>query len=816
VHSVGRIADHIFVPRNSSFSSSTKTHTPRQSINGDYEHRILNQTPPVIPPRPVKNAESSRLSPIPLFHDQTASTSDILHSPFDNGDSDSDIYTLPLPLRSHNLSTIQSRDYKTDSSSSGDIDWHSNTSSRNSSESSVAISHPPVPPAIPARPGVPPPPRPPIRPMIRPTLTSPDSHVVPSAPPPLPVRRSPNPSPDEGPITPRLPARPTVVPSGGAAQEPPPTTSSPIKVFGTAKLPPPPTRTIALGDKLPPARRPTSPSSGDDSGDEDDPKSRLADSLPDGSHSSRRPPTLWIHQYNESKVHVPAYTGHVAVSSEFVVVATHHHVKLFNLSKSDSYMYSLDGKDVGLKDLKVTSLEFRPALKPTDKGFFLWLGTKDGHLLELDIRSMSVVGSKLVAHSQLVSHIFRHGRSMVTLDQNGKALIFTPEGQEDVRLASTQPKVYRIAEKQEFAKILAGRLWTSARTDVTGAGTAGKTAVVRVYDIFTPGSTYRSLSPAEPVGAVTSGTVMPFQPHHVYLGHEGGTVSLWSTDTEDRIPQCIDVIKVSVSDVLSLEGVNKRLWAGGRKGLISAYDVTSRPWVVTNSWMAHSDLPVMKLSVDCYGIQRLGRLRVVSVGRDERIRFWDGLLGDEWVGEWLCHQEYTFLVLIGGLHADQELQKREASFSRFRNLTLLVISWNVDAARPESLSDHPANVYFLQEALQSVESPDIIVFGLQEIIDLESRKMTAKNVLLGAKKEEGGLSEKVSTGYKKWHDRFLLAVRSAMPPDVLYSATHTDHLVGLFSCVLMKNSERATVQDVAVTKVKRGMGGRYGNKVRFL
>jgi hypothetical protein len=443
----------------------------------------------------------------------------------------------------------------------------------------------------------------------------------------LPVRRSPKPTPEETHGPPPLPVRPLINPAIGHAQD------LTGKLPGATRLPPPPTRTIAPGDKLPPVRRPTSPSSGEESGDEEDPKSRLADSLPDSSHSSRRPPVLSVHEYNESKIQVPAYTGHVAVSGEHVVVATQHHVKLFNLLKSDSCLHSLDGKDVGSKDFKATCLEFRHAAKPAEKGFILWLGTKDGHLFELDIRTVSVVGTKLVAHPHCVSHIFRHGRSMVTLDHSGKALIFTPDGTEDVRLAYNQPKVCRIAEKQEFAKILAGKLWTSARSDMNGAGTTGKFPVIRVYDIFSPGCPCKLLSPTEQVGAVTSGTVLPSQPQYVYLGHESGFITLWATDTAEGHPQCIEVVKVSVSDVLSLEGVNDRLWAGGRKGMITAYDVTPRPWVVTNCWVAHDDLPVMKLFVDYYGIQRMGRLRVISVGRDEHIRFWDGLLRAEWVGE---------------------------------------------------------------------------------------------------------------------------------------------------------------------------------------
>jgi len=49
---------------------------------------------------------------------------------------------------------------------------------------------------------------------------------------------------------------------------------------------------------------------------------------------------------------------------------------------------------------------------------------------------------------------------------------------------------------------------------------------------------------------------------------------------------------------------------------------------------------------------------------------------------------------------------------------------------------------------------------------------------------------------------------------VLYSVVYTESLVGLFSCILMKTSERFGLRDVAVTTIKRGMGGRYGNKVR--
>lgn len=164
---------------------------------------------------------------------------------------------------------------------------------------------------------------------------------------------------------------------------------------------------------------------------------------------------------------------------------------------------------------------------------------------------------------------------------------------------------------------------------------------------------------------------------------------------------------------------------------------------------------------------------------------------------------------------EQELLKREHTFSTFRDLKVLIVSWNVDAAKPDSLAGDPENIRFLHDVLGSVDSPDIISFGFQEVIDLESRRMAAKTVLLGGKKkgDEGKINEKVTSSYKRWHDRLIQAVKLAMPPESPYTVIHTESLVGLFTCMFIKNTERAYLKDSAIATIKRGMGGRYGNKV---
>jgi hypothetical protein len=52
-----------------------------------------------------------------------------------------------------------------------------------------------------------------------------------------------------------------------------------------------------------------------------------------------------------------------------------------------------------------------------------------------------------------------------------------------------------------------------------------------------------------------------------------------------------------------------------------------------------------------------------------------------------------------------------------------------------------------------------------------------------------------------------------MSPSQPFTVVHTESLVGLFTCIFVKNSEKRSLSDMQISTVKRGMGGRYGNKV---
>lgn len=72
--------------------------------------------------------------------------------------------------------------------------------------------------------------------------------------------------------------------------------------------------------------------------------------------------------------------------------------------------------------------------------------------------------------------------------------------------------------------------------------------------------------------------------------------------------------------------------------------------------------------------------------------------------------------------ADAELNLRQPDFCTFRSIRTLCISWNIDASRPQDLAGTPQNFDFLRDVLLSVDSPDIISFGFQEMVSAPRRR----------------------------------------------------------------------------------------------
>lgn len=149
------------------------------------------------------------------------------------------------------------------------------------------------------------------------------------------------------------------------------------------------------------------------------------------------------------------------------------------------------------------------------------------------------------------------------------------------------------------------------------------------------------------------------------------------------------------------------------------------------------------------------------------------------------------------------------------------MTWNAGASKPTHLKHDDQDSNFFRDLLRGPkEPPDFIVFGFQELVDLEDKKVTAKNIFKSSKKKDSSHSEQMAKQYRSWRDHLVQCVDSHLPSKDPYTLLHTADLVGLFSCVFVKTSLRSNVTDVDATEVKLGMKGRYGNKgalvVRFL
>lgn len=62
-------------------------------------------------------------------------------------------------------------------------------------------------------------------------------------------------------------------------------------------------------------------------------------------------------------------------------------------------------------------------------------------------------------------------------------------------------------------------------------------------------------------------------------------------------------------------------------------------------------------------------------------------------------------------------------YSDLNELNVMICSWNMDAVKPDALTDWDKEK--LHEWLYGMSDPDIIMIGIQEIVDLGSKTITA-------------------------------------------------------------------------------------------
>jgi hypothetical protein len=461
---------------------------------------------------------------------------------------------------------------------------------------------------------------------------------------------------------------------------------------------------------------------------------RIVTEMPDGSFANRRPPKI----SPERNLHAKHAVNAFAVHGRYAVSATTHIRVWDTWTGQTTGVVALQGEN------KVISVEFiYTDAERSQDGRIVWAGGKDGNLYEVDIQTMRVLNCKTSAHSSPITGIFRIvDNRVITICESGKVQLWSNSTDSDAPPSlSSNPRTQRLGDKHSFLRCFGEQLWSChgpTRHNTSHSSNASRSPAIRVYDV--QGDNAAALSPRAlyvpdidngcQVGSVLAGTIIPCQPNLIYLAHETGHITIW----DKAALKCLDVVRVSPYAITAMEGVNDLLWAGNREGTMSVYDTKHTPWKVAKAWKA-LDEPISGLQVDLATLAVVRRrfvlvqrhdtdiltfvlllqadmLHVASYGRESLI-MWDGLLEIDWL--------------------EHNMIRREPDFCTYRDIKIFITSWNIDSSKPADLNNDAASINFLADALRSSlggmsgqeSPPEVVVFGLQEVVDLEDKKVTA-------------------------------------------------------------------------------------------
>lgn len=351
---------------------------------------------------------------------------------------------------------------------------------------------------------------------------------------------------------------------------------------------------------------------------------------PDSSNSNRRPPCF---KQGAHEISTKYETRIYDVCSEFVCTSGHI-TRVWNL---------LDGELVmnlaHLEGVKMSSVAFKPTADANEEGTKLWIGSNTGDIAEVDVHTQDVVASKTGAHNRReIIKIYRHKNEMWTLDDGGTLHLWAPDKTGEPSL-SNPFATFRVPKGHTFSMVVGDELWYASGKDI------------RIFLLsMDANSQFQILQ--RPIGQmnggdVTSGAILSTQPDRIYFGHTDGKVSIYSTVDQS----CLGVVNISVYKITSLAGVGGNLWAGFSTGMIYVYDTTSNPWMIKKDWRAHHD-PIINLTADKSSLYFLNRAQVISLGQDNMLRVWDGLLQEDWIGKSRVRSYASTLTLYRKSYAD--------------------------------------------------------------------------------------------------------------------------------------------------------------------
>ena len=333
---------------------------------------------------------------------------------------------------------------------------------------------------------------------------------------------------------------------------------------------------------------------------------------PDASQANRRPP---LFKTGPKDINTRYDTRLMDACGKYVCT-TGYLTRVWDLTTGEQVVSLSHGETV-----KCLSLAFKPGKGLEDEGQRIWVGTSAGEIHEVDILSQSIVASRSYPSRREVIKIIRNKKEMWTMDDEGRLLVWLPDetGVPNLQYSYHSP-LERVHRGQTFSMGVGDTLWLATGKDV---------------HVYRPNAkdeySFRVLK--KPLGSqhsaeVTSGAYTSKDGGRVYLGHADGKVTVYSSANY----ACLAVVNVSDYKINCLGIVGDHLWAAYKTGMIYVYDTRPNPWLVKKDWRAHNS-PVCGFLLDTSSVWTMNRLQVTSLGTDNSIRLWDGMLEDDFLGK---------------------------------------------------------------------------------------------------------------------------------------------------------------------------------------
>lgn len=507
----------------------------------------------------------------------------------------------------------------------------------------------------------------------------------------------------------------------------------------------------------------------------------------DWSQANRRAPIFGGHVHelsSKGKVDALGFCGNIAcISSSSTTFA----VEILTGERIWSISHS---------ETRITAIEFKPSPDVNLRGRIVWLGTKEGHLWEADIYDggNSIAHKRTNVHMSPIVSIQAVGDTLWTISDDGKICIW------DSYINDT-PKVFRMTPFFKALCVAHGgsvsgdQIWVGRNRQINAYHPS--LSPNEVFNVTSRPIQCPPLPPGKTTGAeFTCATCVQRYPDSVFFGHEDGSITVVSRARGT----VVETVSITVNKITSLAGVGGNLWIGTSTGVIYVAEIGSKPWRIVKEWKAHesSVRAIVSNEDSFFSSPEMSHMPVVSIGSEQGVFIWDGLLKTDWI--------------------ENDMQDHDDQFCQYDEMRLLYMTWNAGAAKTADLDRTTHDRMFLNNAFNrscdSSDGPEIMVFGFQELVNLDNKSVTAKTMFSKRNKREKdqkvATSTHISPQYKDWQDRLGFEIIEYFGEN--YNLVHSSNMVGLFTCVFVKAKHVHRLRSIKSGKTKTGLGGLHGNK----